>query len=223
MSFFCCLAFDAVSAYDMFEGATQREEYGGFMLIIADEQFEKLRGKAYKDMIEVAIKLSDAVMLVYADSDDHPMSDGERDMRCLLSPYLLYSRNNGEVTPEQPYFEWPGTRIGYRDPTDPAELFYSGDSRIYVDTYAVSDFVKDVLLSADSFEDWMHHKGRPTDMCFFKDGACWFETTVHEYCMGIDYFEDEFFEILHNGEIQYEYYTTSQDMDNQFREPYMLD
>lgn len=192
------------------------------MLHIDYKSFANIRGEIYRRMVSTAMKFSDAVMLVYYDSNDHPMPDSEREIRAMLSPYLLASRNNGETTPEHPCFTWPGTRTGYRDPTDPAEKFYSGDSRIYVDTYELTDFVKDVILSADAFTDWLHSKGRPTDICFFKENACWFETTVHEGMLGMDDYEDAFFEILHEGGIEYTYYSNWQSRGRRYREEYEL-
>lgn len=191
------------------------------MLIIGYEGFKKIRGALYQKMVQQALALSDAVMLVYefANHTNGDCAEKMRDMRSMLMPYLLHTRNNGECTLEKPYFDWPGTRRGYRDPTDPAEEFYSGESQTYVDTYAISDIVKDVIVSVDALIDWWPKKNA-TDIAFFKDGECWFGTTVHEYGMWIDDHEDVFSEMFDGWDVKY---IRDNRAGGRFREPYVLE
>jgi len=141
-----------------------------------------------------------------------------REMRALLMPYLLNTRNDSECTPENPCFEWPGTTQGYDDPLDPAAIFYFGGCQTYVDTYELSDIVQDVISSRDAFTDWWPLRNA-TDIAFFKDGECWFSTTVHEYYMSIDDHEEVFAQLLDEWGVKYSRWESRGD---RFKEPYAL-
>ena len=165
--------------------------------------FQKIRGKLYQKMISQACVLSDAVMLVYEFNEDMfpENADKMRELRSMLMPYLLHTRNNGERTPKDIFFGWPGTRRVLAG-------FCPRKPDTYVDVYELSPIVEDVLLSVDSFLDWWPYKN-PTDICFFKDEECWFGTTVHEYDMWIHgdaAIESIFADLLDAYGVEYERY-----------------
>ena len=174
------------------------------MRIIVNQNID---GENYRRLVEFAFAHSDAAMTVYQTSGLGSEHDAKiMETRALLSPYLLHSRNNSECTPEHPEFEWPGTRVGYLDPLDPAAVFFHEDMRIYADTYDLTDFVKDYILSVDGFFHWTIRYGNPEDISFFKDGRCWLFTTSHEnYLYFLDHTE-EVREMLDEMKIEYSVY-----------------
>jgi len=87
-----------------------------------------------------------------------------------------------------------------------------------VDTYELSEMVKDVIFGAEPFTDWYPNKNA-TDIAFFKDGECWFGTTVHEYDMWIAEHEEEFELLLDDCNIEYSSYKSCRE---ELKEPYVL-
>lgn len=158
----------------------------------------------YRKIVESAFAHSDAAMMVYS-TDGYDREDEERIMekRAMLMPYILHTRNNSECTPENPDFCWPGTTSGYLDPLDPAAVFFYENMREYADTYELTDFVKDFILSVDGFYNWTHRCGNPEDLSFFKDGYCWMFVTAHEGEIRIYEHEDEFISLFNGMQLQY--------------------
>ena len=66
-------------------------------------------------------------------------------------------------------------------------------------------------------------QGQATDISFFKNCECWFYATVSEDFLAIDDYDDEFFEILHDGGIEYTYYATWHRKCERYREAYRLE
>ena len=168
---------------------------------------QSIVGENYRRLVEFAFAHSDAAMTVL-ETSGYSREDDEKIMetRALLSPYLLESRNNSECTPEHPEFEWPGTRMDYLDPLDPAAVFFHEDWRIYADTYELTDFVMDYILSVNGFFYWTRRYGNPEDISFFKDGKCWLFTTSHENYLYFLEHTEEIREMLDEMKIEYSLY-----------------
>lgn len=77
-----------------------------------------------------------------------------------LSQYLIKKRNLPT--------EWPGIK------TFPAK-----HRVIDICTYTVCEEAKKVLLESPSLFCW-RYPYFPDDLCFFKNGYCWFSTVAHE-------------------------------------------
>lgn len=164
-------------------------------------------GKDYRRLVEFAFAHSDAAMTVFKTSGyDREREAKIMETRALLSPYLLESRNNSECTPEHREFEWPGTRVDFLGPFDSAEAFDHEDWRIYADTYELTDFVKDYILSVNGFFYWTRRYGNPEDISFFKDGRCWLFTTSHEDQLCFLEHTEEIREMLDEMKIEYSLY-----------------
>ena len=164
-------------------------------------------GENYRRLVEFAFAHSDAAMTVFETPGYGRESDAKiMETRALLSPYILESRNSSECTPERPEFEWPGTCVGYLDPFDFAAVFYHEDRRIYADTYELTDFVKDYILSVDGFFHWTNRYGNPEDISFFKDGRCWLFTTSHDNYLFFLEHTEEIRRMLDEMKIEYSLY-----------------
>ena len=165
---------------------------------------ESITGENYRRLIDFAFEHSETVMMVYKTSGYRRKSDDViMYVRALLMPYILHTKNNSELTPENPCFTWPGTTCGYSDPLDPAAVFYYEDIRIYADMYELSDFVKDYIRSVDGFFYWTQRYDNPEDISFYCGGKCWLYTTAHEYDLYFLDHEDEICRMLDEMHIEY--------------------
>lgn len=101
---------------------------------------------------------------------------------------MIATRSNQKNKRE--YFSWPGTETADR-------------SIIYVDTYHLSDEVKTYIRSAEGIFSWIY-PDRLEDISFFKNGECWFFTTVHEKFFDVVDNENEMSEIFDSIGADYE-------------------
>ena len=181
---------------------------------------QNITGDDYRRLVEFAFEHSDAVMTIYSTSGyNRPFDKEVMEVRAELMPYLLHTRCNADCTPENPYFDWPGTRTGYNDPLDPAAEFFHEDVRLYADTYELTDFVKDHILSINGFFYWTVFHGNSEELAFFKDGACWMFTTAHEGDLYICDHVEEIRSMLDEMGVEYGGYEPV--TNKRFMEPYV--
>lgn len=150
---------------------------------------ENVTGEKYRRLMEYCFAHSDSAMTTF----DSQFGEKHMDVRALLMPYMIESRNNSECTSAHPEFSWPGTMQGYLDPLEPDAVFFHENMRTYADTYELSDFVKDFILSVDGIFNWVPSMGNPNDLAFFDKGDDWFYITAHEYICGMS---DRFGDLL---------------------------
>lgn len=140
---------------------------------------DDIAGDQYTDLMNWALDHSDAVMLVYQLSGtDKEFNQTQLSIRDHLSKHRIYTRS----TPT----EWPGTTVGYPDPSEIAEIRKSfpnytlPNPSLYIDFYAITPEIRQYVLSAGHIRGWLS-PNRPEDIAFFTKGKCWFFTTIHEY------------------------------------------
>ena len=163
---------------------------------------ENISGRNYRKLMEFAFEHSDSVLMVYRESSAWCNTAQLLEIRERLKPYLIETRSNASVSPENPFFEWPGTRVAYCNPFNPPENYHDPDGFIYVDTYALSDEVKEFILSVDGIFNWWPGEN-PEDLAFFKDGKCWMFSTAHEHSLGFSDHIPELRELLHSMHVMF--------------------
>ncbi|AAK79040.1 hypothetical protein BJV85_002938 [Clostridium acetobutylicum] len=159
---------------------------------------EELNLKAYEGIINFAVSKSDACMLViYRYGEEEKISNpprrndynNEEDylmfLNCLermkkerydnldifkkstepllekIRPYLIKKRNFPT--------EWPGVKV----------VFYSKYTSVDICVYSICKELETYLLEAKGLFNWKYPYF-PDDLCFFKNGYCWFSVVAHE-------------------------------------------
>lgn len=123
---------------------------------------ENPMGDVYKNLVDYAMRTSDAFMLVYRANGRGELTDKQKEIRPCLAPYRLKTRHN---------LMWPG--IIYRG--------FEGcifDENSYIDIYRTSDELLPLLYEPGGLFNWS--RDYPDDLCFFRKGECWLTTTGHE-------------------------------------------
>lgn len=120
-----------------------------------------------------------------------------------LDPYMIKKRNFPT--------EWPGTQV----------IFYDNNTDVDICVYKMCEEVKKFLLEPKGIFKWKYPYF-PEDLCFFKDGECWLETTAHDE-FGIIYTNDfEDIETLKNIGVNFDYTERNEKEIDLFHEDYNL-
>lgn len=90
-----------------------------------------------------------------------------------IKPFLINTRNLPT--------EWPGKKV----------VFHTKYQSLDISVYKVCNDVREYLLEPKGIFNWKYPYF-PDDLCFFKNGYCWFSTCAHEWygCMFVDTYED---------------------------------
>lgn len=124
---------------------------------------EEPRGKVYTKLIKYAINTSDVFMFFTCDYGD--VKDYNKKMEDYLEkfmPLLIKTRHNGNKLTK-----WPGS-ISYDNTYERKFMFFRSDPCII-----------DFLLKPKRLYKWLNND-YPEDLCFYRNGQCWFATTAHE-------------------------------------------
>lgn len=115
--------------------------------------------KEYKKFIEYMLENSDFFSFIYfKEKENAPVKKSIRFFRSQLQKYKIYSKNT---------MEWPNTQ------TFDTRHIYN-----IVFYYAKTECL-DILCQVKCLYDW-DYPDAPMDLCFYKDGYCWFAVTAHE-------------------------------------------
>ena len=147
---------------------------------------KNIKDVAYENLLKYSLEKSDAFMLVYFSyKPDERMKKIARKIHDGLRTYKIKKRYNPI---------WPNTRSLNQFEHQYKIVFYRAEPASL-----------DYLLLCSGLLDW-EYPSYPMDLCFFKDGYCWFYTTPHEE-YGYIYLEDENeMKILENLGVEFEYY-----------------
>lgn len=115
--------------------------------------------KVYDNFIQYMLEHSDFFSVVYfRNRKDSPLNKYLKKYKKALRPYILHAEN----TRKWPNTEtWDGRSV-YRI------AFYYADMECY-----------DILTRVNDIFEW-HYPRAPMDLCFYKNGYCWFALTAHE-------------------------------------------
>ncbi|MFQ6818169.1 MAG: hypothetical protein ACLRTI_03865 [Blautia sp.] len=115
--------------------------------------------KEYKKFIEYMLENSDFFSFIYfKEKENAPVKKSIRFFRSQLQKYKIYSKNT---------MEWPNTQT-----FDTRHIY---NMAFY---YAKTECL-DILCQVKCLYDW-DYPDAPMDLCFYKDGYCWFAVTAHE-------------------------------------------
>lgn len=121
--------------------------------------YEIKNKEVYDDFIQYMLEHSDFFSVIYfRNRKDSPLNKYLKEYKKILRPYILHAENTRK---------WPNTetwngRSVYRI------AFYYADMKCY-----------DVLTRVNDIFEW-HYPRAPMDLCFYKNGYCWFAFTAHE-------------------------------------------
>ncbi len=115
--------------------------------------------EVYRKFMEYMLEKSDFFSLIYfKEKENTPVKKSIRLLRDQLHKYKIYSMNT---------MEWPNTQT-----FDTRHIY---NMAFY---YAKKECIN-ILCQVDHFYDWDYPEA-PMDLCFYKDGYCWFAVTAHE-------------------------------------------
>lgn len=116
--------------------------------------------KIYDDYIYHMLSHSDFFSVVYYRlRKESPLNKYLKEYKKALRPYILHAEN----AHKWPNMETWDKRSVYR------LAFYYADMKCY-----------DILTRVNDIFEWDYPRA-PMDLCFYKDGYCWFALTAHEY------------------------------------------
>ena len=118
------------------------------------------RFKNYQNFIEYMLSHSDAFSGVYFRyRENEPLKRRTKLIYDQLKPYMLYNKN---------VMEWPGTITQNAYHHIYRFVLYRADMKCL-----------DTLLLVKKLYEWDYPLA-PMDLCFYRNGYCWLETTAHE-------------------------------------------
>ncbi len=113
----------------------------------------------YEKFIEYMLLNSEYFSFIYFRYKEHEkMKKRTREIHDSLKNYKVKSKFT---------HEWPGT------------ISFDEDHFYKFVLYRSTMEVKDILCKVESLFDW-DYPIAPMDLCFYKDGYCWFSVTAHE-------------------------------------------
>lgn len=124
--------------------------------------FDEVSQETYRLFIEYALKYSDAFMLINYKSKQNA-AEKCKGIFLQLRPFRIKRRRT---------WKWPSNEC-MKDPWQKYDYFYE------LNMYRASEDALDILLEPGGLFQW-HWPHYPMDLCFFKDGWCWFSITAHE-------------------------------------------
>lgn len=143
----------------------------------------ELVGVKYENFLRYALERSDAFLLVFCDYDSKQSYEKrKKKLREELSGYRIKSRRNPS---------WPSNEI------------HTDKYKCFVDIHRMSLEVLPFLLKTEGIYNWMYPT-YPEDLCFFKNGKCWFASCAHERFASILLKTEADIEFLKANGISYE-------------------
>ena len=150
------------------------------------KNFDTIEKSKYNDFLRYMLDNSDEFSLVYFKyKESEPTKKSTYEIKKRLSPYKISAKNVNVM---------------------PSMITLNENGHIYrLTRYESSSEVEEILSSVDMLYDWDYPK-YPMDLCFYKNGYCWFAVSSHEYWNAIYTNDNEIINDLEKIGLEIEYY-----------------